>query len=232
MGVGILWLSPIYPSPDADNGYDISNYRDIDSKYGTLEDMDRLLAEAKARNVRVLMALVVNHTSDEHEWFQQSRDPQSPYRDYYIWRPAKANGGLLNNWAIIFDGPAWEYDERSGEYYLHLFDKEQPDLNYHNPEVIREVKEIVRFWLDRRVAGFRCDAIDAIYKTSLADGEKRDFAQGIEHYKAQKGNHRILKKLRKDVLDHYACFAVGEAMKVRPPVERPGSAGTRYNHLL
>ncbi len=214
LGIGILWLSPIYPSPDADNGYDISNYRDIDPRYGNLEDMDRLLAEAKARNIRVLMDLVVNHTSDEHEWFQQSRNPKSPYRDYYIWRPAKEDGSLPNNWTSIFDGPAWEYDEQSGEYYLHLFDKKQPDLNYHNPDVIREVKEIMRFWLDRGVAGFRCDVIDAIYKTSLEDGEKRDFAQGIEHYKAQEGNHLILKELRKDVLDHYDCFTVGEAMKV------------------
>ncbi|HPJ02724.1 MAG TPA: alpha-amylase family glycosyl hydrolase, partial [Candidatus Limiplasma sp.] len=159
LGVGVLWLSPVYPSPDADNGYDISDYKDIDPKFGTLQDMDRLLAEAGKRDIKITMDLVVNHTSDEHEWFQKSRDRIEPYTDYYIWKPAKADGSPPNNWTSFFMGPAWTWDEKRGEYYLHLFDKKQPDLNWHNPRVMAEVKDIMRFWLDRGVAGFRCDVI-------------------------------------------------------------------------
>ncbi|HNW85753.1 MAG TPA: alpha-glucosidase [Candidatus Limiplasma sp.] len=214
LGAGVLWLSPVYRSPDADNGYDISDYRDINPKFGTLEDMDRLFAEAKKRDLRIIMDLVINHTSDEHEWFQQSRDPNSPYRDYYIWRPAKPDGSPPNNWTSFFMGSVWTLDEKSGEYYLHLFDAKQPDLNYHNPKVIEEVKGIMRFWLDKGAAGFRCDVINAIYKTSLDDGQKRMAVQGLEHYKSQEGNHEILRELRRDVLDHYDCFTVGEAVMV------------------
>lgn len=214
LGVGILWLSPVYRSPDADNGYDISDYRDINPKFGTLEDMDRLFAEAARRDIRVIMDLVVNHTSDEHAWFQQSRDPHSPYRDYYIWRPAKPDGSPPNNWTGFFMGSAWTLDEASGEYYLHLFDKKQPDLNYHNPKVIEEVKAIMRFWLDRGASGFRCDVINVLYKATLDDGEKRLAVQGVEHYKSQPGTHAILRELRRDVLDHYDCFTVGETVMV------------------
>ena len=214
LGVGILWLSPVYRSPDADNGYDISDYRDINPKFGTLADMDRLFAEAAKRDIRVIMDLVVNHTSDEHAWFQQSRDPKSPYRDYYIWRPAKPDGSPPNNWTGFFMGSAWTLDEASGEYYLHLFDKKQPDLNYHNPKVIEEVKAIMRFWLDRGASGFRCDVINVLYKTTLDDGEKRLAVQGVEHYKSQPGTHAILRELRRDVLDHYDCFTVGETVMV------------------
>ena len=145
LGAGILWLSPVYCSPDADNGYDISNYRDINPKFGTLADMDRLFAEAKARDIKVIMDLVINHTSDEHAWFQQSRDPGSSYRDYSIWRPEKPDGSPPNNWTGFFMGSVWEKDEASGECYLHLFDRKPPDLNYHNPKVVEEVKDIMRF---------------------------------------------------------------------------------------
>lgn len=179
LGVGILWLSPVYCSPDADNGYDISDYCDINPKFGTLADMDQLFAEAAKRDIKIIMDLVINHTSDEHEWFKQSRDINSPFRDYYIWRPAKPDGSPPNNWTGFFTGSVWTWDEQSGEYYLHLFDKKQPDLNYHNPKVIEEVKQIMRFWLDRGAAGFRCDVINVIYKTSLADGEKRVAVQGL-----------------------------------------------------
>ncbi len=214
LGAGILWLSPVYCSPDADNGYDISNYRDVSPKFGTLADMDRLFAEAKARDIRVIMDLVINHTSDEHAWFQQSRDPGSPYRDYYIWRPEKPDGSPPNNWTGFFMGSVWEKDEASGEYYLHLFDRKQPDLNYHNPKVVEEVKNIMRFWLDRGASGFRCDVINVIYKTSLADGEPRVAVTGLEHYKSQEGNHQILRELRREVLARYDCFAVGETVMV------------------
>jgi oligo-1,6-glucosidase len=213
LGIGILWLSPVYRSPDADNGYDISDYYSIDPKFGTMADMERLFAEAAKRDIKIIMDLVINHTSDEHEWFQKSRDPKSPYRDYYIWRPAK-NGGPPNNWTGFFMNDTWDYDVQSGEYYLHLFDKKQPDLNYKNPKVIEEIKNILRFWLDKGASGFRCDVINIIYKTSLEDGKKSIAVRGIEHYKSQEGNHAILRELRQDVLDEYDCFTVGETVMV------------------
>ena len=229
LGAGILWLSPVYCSPDADNGYDISDYRDINPKFGTLADMDRLFAEARARDLKVIMDLVINHTSDEHEWFRQSRDPGSPYRDYYIWRPEKPDGSPPNNWTGFFMGSVWEKDEVSGECYLHLFDRKQPDLNYHNPQVVEEVKDIMRFWLDRGASGFRCDVINVIYKTSLDDGKpKASRYTGLEHYKSQEGNHRILRELRREVLSRYDCFTVGETVMVdAAEAKRPVRAGAR-----
>ena len=222
LGADIIWLSPVYKSPDADNGYDISDYCAINPKFGTMSDMERLFAEAKKRGLKIIMDLVINHTSDEHEWFQQSRDPKSPYRDYYIWCPGKNiikgqprnRKNHPNNWTGFFMNDTWEYDEKSGEYYLHLFDKKQPDLNYKNPKVIEEVKNILRFWLDKGAAGFRCDVINIIYKTSLEDGKRSMAVQGLEHFKSQEGNHEILRELRRDVLDKYDCFTVGETVFV------------------
>jgi oligo-1,6-glucosidase len=219
LGAGIIWLSPVYKSPDVDNGYDISDYYAINPRFGTMADMEKLFAEAKKRDIKIIMDLVINHTSDEHEWFQKSRDPESPYRDYYIWHPAKKIPGrtkLLppNNWTGFFMGETWEFDEKSGEYYLHLFDKKQPDLNYKNPKVIEEVKNILRFWLKKGAAGFRCDVINIIYKTCLADGKRSLTVQGLEHYKSQEGNHAVLRELRRDVLDKFDCFTVGETVFV------------------
>ncbi len=214
LGIGIIWLSPIYQSPDADNGYDISDYKAVDPKFGTMEDMEKLFLEAEKRDIKIIMDLVVNHTSDEHPWFQKSREKDSPYRDYYIWKPGKAGGKPPNNWTGFFMGDTWEYDEKSGEYYLHLFDKKQPDLNFKNPKVIEEVKDILRFWLDKGAAGFRCDVINILYKTTLEDGKKSLIVQGLEHYKSQEGNHEILRNLRKEVLDQYDCFTVGETVMV------------------
>jgi len=216
LGANVIWLSPVYKSPDADNGYDISDYYSINPKFGTMSDMENLFAEAAKRGIKIIMDLVINHTSDEHEWFQKSRDPKSPYRDYYIWRPGKKKKPP-NNWTGFFMGETWEYDEQSGEYYLHLFDKKQPDLNFKNPKVIEEVKNILRFWLDKGAAGFRCDVINIIYKTSLADGKKSMAVQGLEHFKSQEGNHEVLRELRRDVLDKYDCFTVGETVFVDLP---------------
>ncbi|MDR0285993.1 MAG: alpha-glucosidase [Propionibacteriaceae bacterium] len=219
LGVTALWLSPLYPSPDADNGYDISDYRGIDPRYGTLEDFDRLVAAAKERGIRVVMDLVINHTSDEHPWFQASRRREEPYADYYIWRPPRNLGDDSgdreppNNWTGFFMGSAWEWDDVRQEFYLHLFDKKQPDLNYHNPAVIEEIKGILKFWLDRGVAGFRCDVISLLYKSSLEDG-KPGAIRGLEHYKAQPGTHKILHELRHAVLDPYNAFTVGETVMV------------------
>ncbi|HPF87993.1 MAG TPA: alpha-glucosidase [Candidatus Limiplasma sp.] len=214
LGAGILWLSPVYCSPDADNGYDISDYMNINPKFGTLADMDHLFAQAKERDIKIIMDLVINHTSDEHEWFQKSRRREEPYTDYYIWRPANADGSLPNNWTGFFMGSVWQWDELRGEYYLHLFDKKQPDLNWHNPRVMEEVKRIMRFWLSRGAAGFRCDVINILYKTSLDDGKKSLAICGIEHYRSQEGNHEILRELRRDVLDKFDCFTVGECVMV------------------
>ncbi|MCL2482360.1 MAG: alpha-glucosidase [Propionibacteriaceae bacterium] len=214
LGVTAVWLSPLYRSPDADNGYDICDYCDIDPRYGTLSDFDALVAAAEQRGIRIVMDLVINHTSDEHPWFQASRARIEPYTDYYIWRPADSNDKVPNNWTGFFTGSAWEWDNRRQEYYLHLFDVKQPDLNYHNPAVIAEIKQIMRFWLDRGVAGFRCDVISLLYKTSLDDGDGLAILRGLEHYKAQPGTHEILRELRRDVLDPYDAFTVGETVMV------------------
>lgn len=236
LGVGVLWLSPVYRSPNADNGYDISNYRDINPEYGTMADMDRLIDEACRRDIRIIMDMVINHTSDEHEWFQKSRDKQSPYRNYYIWRPGKSGkpgltgksgkpakpgkpsrpGKLPNNWTSFFGEKCWEYDKGSGEYYLHLFAKKQPDLNWRNPMVLEEIEGILRFWLDKGIAGFRCDVINVLFKESLRDGRKKLVLTGSEHYLSREGTHEILRHLRKDVLDKYDCFTVGETVFVTP----------------
>ena len=172
LGVDVLWLSPIYRSPQDDNGYDISDYRDIDPMFGTLADFDRLLAQVHARGMKLVMDLVVNHTSDEHPWFEQSRSStDNPKRDWYWWRPPAADGGPPNNWGSIFSGSAWEFDETTGEYYLHLFSRKQPDLNWENPQVRRGVYDLMNWWLDRGVDGFRMDVINLISKhAGLPDG--------------------------------------------------------------
>jgi oligo-1,6-glucosidase len=244
LGVTALWLSPLYPSPDADNGYDIADYCDIDPRYGTLADFDRLVAEAGRRGIRIVMDLVINHTSSQHPWFRASRRRVAPYDDYYIWRPGRTAGSAgdteasgtsapdgeripPNNWTGFFMGPAWEWDEERQEFYLHLFDKRQPDLNYHNRAVIEEIKQILRFWLDRGVAGFRCDVISLLYKTSLDDGETGPI-RGLEHYKAQPGTHAILAELRRDVLQPYHAFTIGEAVMVTPQEARDLTAPERH----
>jgi oligo-1,6-glucosidase len=209
LGIGIIWLSPIYQSPQKDNGYDVSDYLNIDPIYGTLEDMDELIYEAKKRDIKIIMDLVLNHTSDQHDWFMKSRQKIEPYKDYYIWKDG-IGGNPPNNWTSFFYKQAWTYDEVRKQYYLHLFAKEQPDLNYQNEKVIEEIKRIMIFWLDRGIKGFRVDASNVIYKTSLGDGEKNTFI-GTEHFLAQEGNHVILERLRREVLDHYDCFTVGEA---------------------
>jgi oligo-1,6-glucosidase len=178
LGVDVIWLSPIYTSPQDDNGYDISDYRNIDPMFGTLEDVDRLLAEAHSRGIKLVMDLVVNHTSDEHPWFIESRSStDNPKRDWYWWRSARegmntgAPGAEPNNWESVFSGPAWELDEQTGEYYLHLFSRRQPDLNWENPEVRRVIYEMMNWWLDRGIDGFRMDVINFISKDpALPDG--------------------------------------------------------------
>lgn len=215
LGVGALWLSPVYPSPNKDNGYDISDYCEIHPNYGTLADMDRLIAEAKKRDIRIIMDLVINHTSDRHEWFQKSRRREEPYTDFYIWRKGE-NGKKPTNWGSFFGEDCWEYDEVRGEYYLHLFAKEQPDLNYHNEKVIAAIEDVMRFWLDRGVAGFRCDVINIIYKETIKNGRWRPALTGCEYYLSTPGCHRVLHRLNRDVLSRYDAFTVGETVFVTP----------------
>lgn len=215
LGVGALWLSPVYPSPNKDNGYDISDYCEIHPNYGTLADMDRLIAEAKKRDIRIIMDLVINHTSDRHEWFQKSRRREEPYTDFYIWRKGE-KGKKPTNWGSFFGEDCWEYDEVRGEYYLHLFAKEQPDLNFHNEKVIAAIEDVMRFWLDRGVAGFRCDVINIIYKEAIKNGRWRPALTGCEYYLSTPGCHRVLHRLNRDVLSRYDAFTVGETVFVTP----------------
>ena len=219
LGVDAVWLSPVYRSPNGDNGYDISDYREINPEYGTMEDMEELIAQAGARGIRVIMDLVINHTSTEHYWFKESRDRTSPYADYYYWARGGPDGSLPNNWTGFFGEECWEFDPERCEYYLHLFAKSQADLNYHNPAVLEDVKDILRFWLDKGVAGFRCDVINVLWKESLASSKKQLALTGREHYLSQEGNHRILRQLR-EVLDEYGAFTVGESVFVTPQQAR------------
>lgn len=213
LGVGIVWLSPVYKSPNDDNGYDISDYTAINPEFGTMEDMDALIEKARELDIKIIMDLVINHTSDEHEWFVKSAAGDSEYRDYYIWRKGKGKKPP-NNWTSFFAGDAWQ--KRGEEYYLHLFSPKQPDLNWNNPKVYDEIKKVMKFWLDKGIAGFRCDVINIIYKTSLADGKKRLALTGKEHYLSQEGCHRLLQRLNEDVLNDYDCFTVGETVMVTP----------------
>ena len=224
LGVDAIWFSPLYPSPNADFGYDISDYKDIHPDYGTLELFREVLDEAHKRGLRVFMDLVVNHSSDEHPWFQESRKgPGNPYSDYYYWRPGRTvNGRRLppNNWTSMFEGDAWTYDPERGEYYLHLFAKKQPDLNMANPKVREEVKDIMRFWLDMGVDGFREDVITFTGKTPELPSAfpKIPIANGMKHFVNRPEVHGYLAEFKRDVLDHYDCFTVGESPLTTPEV--------------
>jgi len=207
LGVDVVWLSPIYPSPQDDNGYDISDYTDVDERFGTLADLDELIAQLHARDMKLVMDLVVNHTSDEHPWFVESRSAKdSPKRDWYWWRPPRDGGSPgtpPNNWASHFSGSAWEFDEATGEYYLHLFSRKQPDLNWENPEVRAAVQQMMRWWLDRGVDGFRMDVINFISKVpGLPDGPQPPGALfGDAGPATQNGPriHAFLAELRREV---------------------------------
>lgn len=217
LGVNVVWLSPIYDSPLDDMGYDISNYCDILKDYGDLTVFREMLDKMHERGIKLIMDLVVNHTSDEHPWFVEAKkDRNSPYHDYYIFRDAKGKR-KPNNWKSFFGGSAWEYNPDTDEYFLHLFSKRQPDLNWENPKVREEVKKILRFWLDMGVDGFRCDVINLLSK---ADGlpSTRGLpilsAQGI--YINGPKMHDYLQELKKDVFSHYDVFTVGECVLINP----------------
>ncbi|MBQ7796081.1 MAG: alpha-glucosidase [Lachnospiraceae bacterium] len=217
LGCDGVWFSPIYPSPGADCGYDIADYIDIAPEFGGMEAFKAVLEGVHDRGMKLVMDLVVNHTSDEHEWFQKSRRRIEPYTDYYIWRPAKQNGKMPNNWQSNFEGPAWEWDEVRGEYYLHLFAVKQPDLNMDNPLVREEVKKIMKFWLDMGVDGFREDVITYISKKKgLPDDHLFPIYKGMPHYNHGPHVHEYLEEFKHDVLDHYDCVTLAEAPLVSP----------------
>lgn len=217
LGVDCIWFSPLYPSPNADFGYDIADYKNIHPEYGDLELFKKVLDGAHERGIKVIMDLVVNHTSDECDWFQKSRRRIEPYTDYYIWRKGRDGGKKPpNNWLSMFEGGAWEYDELRGEYYLHVFAKKQPDLNHDNPKVREEVKEIMKFWLDMGVDGFREDVITFISKKEgLPNGFPIPSACGMEHYINGPHIHEYLREYR-EVAKQYDCFCVGEAPMMTP----------------
>ena len=221
LGVDVIWLSPVYKSPNDDNGYDISDYKDINPEFGTMADFDLLLSEATSRGIKIIMDLVINHTSDEHEWFKRALSGEEKYKNYYIIEKGK-NGKLPNNWGNFFADCPWEPfgDPKNEEYFLHLFSKKQPDLNWKNPEVYEEICDIMRFWLDKGIAGFRCDVINIIYKNTLADGKSQLVLTGREHYLSTDGCHKILNALRRDVMDKYDAFTVGETVFVDIPKAR------------
>ncbi|MBQ2384566.1 MAG: alpha-glucosidase [Oscillospiraceae bacterium] len=217
LGCDGIWFSPIYPSPGADCGYDIADYMDIDPQFGGMEAFRQVLDGCHARGMKLIMDLVVNHTSDEHQWFQKSRRRIEPYTDYYIWRPGTPDGKLPNNWDSNFEGKAWTWDEVRGEYYLHLFAVKQPDLNMDNALVREEVKKILKFWLDMGVDGFREDVITYISKKDgLPDDRLFPIYKGMRHYNHGPRIHEYLAEFKRDVLDHYDCFTLAEAPLVWP----------------
>jgi len=221
LNVDAIWFSPLYPSPNADYGYDISDYMNIHPDFGDLDIFKKVLDGAHDRGLRVFMDLVVNHTSDEHPWFRESRKGKSnPYHDYYYWRPGKTVRGKRqppNNWTSMFEGDAWEYDSNLDEYYLHLFAKKQPDLNMDNPKVREEVKKILRFWLDMGVDGFREDVITYISKKhGLPNDYLFPIYKGMPNYNHGPHVHEYLREFKEEVLDHYDCFTLAEAPLVSP----------------
>ena len=217
LGIDVIWLSPVYKSPNDDNGYDISDYQDIMDEFGTMADFDEMLEAAHARGIRIVMDLVVNHTSDEHKWFMESRKSKdNEYRDYYIWREGKDAQTPPNNWGACFGGSAWQYDEETAMYYLHLFSKKQPDLNWDNPKVRQEVFDMMTWWCDKGIDGFRMDVISMISKTKeMPDGEVHGLYGDFGSYCVHGPNvHKYLQEMNEKVLSKYDIMTVGETAGV------------------
>lgn len=217
LGIDVIWLSPVYQSPNDDNGYDISDYQDIMEEFGTMADFDELLAAAHERGIKIVMDLVVNHTSDEHRWFMESRKSvDNAYRDYYIWREGKDAQTPPNNWGSCFGGPAWQYDGETGMYYLHLFSRKQPDLNWDNPKVREEVFDMMTWWCDKGIDGFRMDVISMISKTKeMPDGEVHGLYGSFDPYCVHGPNvHQYLREMNEKVLSKYDIMTVGETAGV------------------
>ncbi|WLR51214.1 alpha,alpha-phosphotrehalase [Bacillus tianshenii] len=212
LGVDVIWLTPIYKSPQRDNGYDISDYFDIHEEYGTMEDVDRLLDEAHKRGIKLIMDIVVNHTSTEHEWFKESRKSKdNPYREFYIWKDP-VDGDVPNNWQSKFGGSAWKYDENTGQYYLHLFDVTQADLNWENEEVRRKVYDMMDFWFKKGVDGFRLDVINLISKDQSFPNDDGTVApgDGRKFYTDGPRAHEFMHEMNEEVFSKYNSMTVGE----------------------
>ncbi|MUV89211.1 alpha,alpha-phosphotrehalase [Halapricum sp. CBA1109] len=210
LGVDVVWLCPVYDSPNADNGYDIRDYRAIMDEMGTMDDWERLLEEVHSRDMRLIMDMVLNHTSDEHEWFLKSKERDSEYSDYYYWRDGE-HGGNPNNWTSIFGGDAWKYDEVREQYYLHIFDEKQPDLNWRNEDVRQDVYEMLDWWLRKGIDGFRLDVINLISKTEgLPDGEPNPGWTGWEHVINGPRVHEYIREMYDEVLSNYDIMTVAE----------------------
>lgn len=252
LGVDVIWLSPIYASPHDDNGYDISDYRAIDPVFGTLDDFDELVAAVHAKGMRLVMDLVVNHTSDEHEWFREAASsPSSPKRDWYWWRPPREGhsagepGAEPTNWESFFSGSAWQLDEASGEYYLHLFSRKQPDLNWENPEVRAAVYEMMGWWLDRGIDGFRMDVINLISKDpALPDGAVepgKAWGDGFPHYSYGPRIHEFLREMNDTVfgpregtyltVGEMPGVTVDQARRFTDPARREVSMVFQFEHV-
>lgn len=224
LGVAAIWLSPIYPSPDVDFGYDVSDYTAIDPRYGSMEDFDHLVKEAHQRGIRVILDLVLNHTSDQHPWFLESKKSrENPYRDWYLWRDPQPNGKPPNNWQSIFGGPGWQYDPVTGQSYFHMFCKEQPDVNWRNPDTRKAMLKVFRFWLERGVDGFRLDVFNAYFKTAdLKDNPTHLF--GLRAFERQRHVNDIdqpemlplLKDIRQMLDEYPERYAVGETFLATP----------------
>lgn len=221
LGVDVIWLCPVYESPNDDNGYDISDYYNIMPEFGTIDDWDRLLNECHKRNIRLIMDLVINHTSDEHPWFIESRSSkESKYRDWYIWRKSE-NGSLPSNWGSFFGGSIWEYDKKTEEYYCHIFSKKQPDLNWQNSEMRNEIYSMMKWWLDKGIDGFRLDAIDFIGKDLNFPDVKNPTFNGVfgspsEHTKNKPILHTYLNEMNREVFSKYDIMTVGEIASATP----------------
>ncbi|MDF1696955.1 MAG: alpha-glucosidase [Saprospiraceae bacterium] len=212
LGIDLIWLSPIYQSPNDDNGYDISNYYEIHPEFGTMEDFDELLEGIHARGMKLIMDLVVNHTSDEHRWFEESRKSKdNPFRDYYIWKPG-VNGGPPNNWQQWFGGSAWGFDQETNEYYLHLFTKKQPDLNWENPKVRNEIHTNLKFWLDKGIDGFRMDVISLLSKQlDYPNSLSTNIHYLAEHHYANGPQiHEFINEMYENIIQYYDVMTVGE----------------------
>lgn len=218
-GIDVLWICPFFKSPNADNGYDISDYQDIMEEFGTMEDFELLLKESHKRGMKVILDLVINHSSDEHPWFIESRSSKdNPKRDWYIWKDG-VDGKEPNNWESIFSGSAWDFDEKTQQYYLHLFHQKQPDLNWENPDVRHALYDMVNWWLDKGIDGFRVDAISHIKKfpamPDLPNPDHLDFVPSFDMHMNQEGIHEFLKELKEETFDKYDIMTVGEANGVK-----------------
>lgn len=216
LGIDVIWLSPVYQSPNDDNGYDISDYQAIMTEFGTMEDFDRMLSRAHELGIKIMMDLVVNHTSDEHAWFVESKKSvDNPYRDFYIWRKGKEDGSEPNNWGSCFSGSAWKYDPQTDMYFLHLFSKKQPDLNWDNPDVREHVFDMMSWWCEKGIDGFRMDVISLISKPEgLPDGIPGETGYADSGCANGPHVHEYLKEMNRKVLSHYDLITVGEASGV------------------